>query len=174
MSSADLMAFSRATRREQHVLIRRPDLLWQQLHNRLQSEEASVAGLVAQERGRRSGSGALWLRTTAPLHESGALVRTLKAHDQRVTSCAFCPDGSYFVSASSDGTLKAWDPGTGREQVTMAGHTDRVNSCAVTPDGRYVVSASADTTLRLWDPVSGLCLRVLRGHARGPGLRGEP
>ena len=38
---APLTAFDRALEREAHNLMGRPDLLWQQLHNRLQWEEAS-------------------------------------------------------------------------------------------------------------------------------------
>jgi hypothetical protein len=48
---AVLEALSRALRREAHALLRRPDLLWQQLYNRLRWQ-ARAAGLVHAERTR--------------------------------------------------------------------------------------------------------------------------
>jgi hypothetical protein len=48
-----LDAFERALRREIHNLSRRPELLWQQLHNRLQWEDERVSDLLEPERARR-------------------------------------------------------------------------------------------------------------------------
>lgn len=72
-------------------------------------------------------------------------------HAYWVSSCAVTPDGRRVVSASSDQTLKVWDPESGRALATLEGHVGRVSVCAVTPDGRRVVSASWDQTLKVWD-----------------------
>jgi WD40 repeat protein/tetratricopeptide (TPR) repeat protein len=162
-----LEAFREALRREQHVLLSRPGLLWQQLHNRLQWAEEPVPSLLAREYRRRTAPGSrAWLRTLSPVRESAALVRTLNAHDARITCCAFSPDGCFLVSSSQQdqAALKVWDTGTGQERCTLAGHVGPVRACAVSPDGQYIVSAGSDGTLRLWDPVAGACLRTLRGH----------
>ena len=45
-----LQAFSRTLGREAHTLTKRPDLLWQQLSNRLQWEKGPAADLVAVKR----------------------------------------------------------------------------------------------------------------------------
>ena len=49
-----LAANARALRREAHFLARAPDLTWQQLHNRLQSEGHELLPRLASERQRRS------------------------------------------------------------------------------------------------------------------------
>jgi len=75
---AALTAFARALRREEHELEKRPDLLWQQLFNRLQWEEEPVPGLLELQLRRRSAPGATpWLRTRTRLRESEALRLTL-------------------------------------------------------------------------------------------------
>ena len=80
---------------------------------------------------------------------------TLDGHTGPVLGCAVAPDGTWIVSASSDGTLRIWDAATG----ARAPHPDRphqaVFGCAVTPDGTWIVSASADETLRIWDAATG-------------------
>ena len=43
-----LKAFSRALRRELHVLIQHPDMLWQQMYNRLKWENEEVDGQVSR------------------------------------------------------------------------------------------------------------------------------
>ena len=45
-----LEAFDRVMRHETHNLARRPDLLWQQLYNRLQWEDGSVPAILDAER----------------------------------------------------------------------------------------------------------------------------
>ena len=51
---AVLEAFQRDIGRESHNLTPRPDLLWQQIYNRLQWEDEPVPGLLEAERARRS------------------------------------------------------------------------------------------------------------------------
>ena len=76
-----LRACRQALRREAHVLEKRPELLWQQLFNRLQWEEDPVPGLLGPQRDRRSELGAApWLRTRTRLRESEALRLTLTGH----------------------------------------------------------------------------------------------
>src|SRR5207247_201493 len=40
----------------------------------------------------------------------------LKGHEKRVWNVAFSPDGSHFVTASGDGTVKVWDKDQGAGQ----------------------------------------------------------
>ena len=108
---ATLEAFARAIRREAHVLSVRPDLLWQQLYNRLQWEDEPVPGVLALELARRSAPAAApWLRLRTPLRESQSLIRTLAGHTDVVRACAVSPNGSFIVSGSGDKTLKVWRP----------------------------------------------------------------
>ena len=43
-----LQAFSRALTREAHVLTQQPDILWQQLYNRLQWDDGDRSGPVSK------------------------------------------------------------------------------------------------------------------------------
>ena len=158
-------AFSRALVRESHNLMQRPDLLWQQLYNRLQWEEEPVPAVLQPEYGRRTTpSSAPWFRTRTPFRESEALIRTLQGHTAFVWGCAVSPDGSFIVSASNDNTLKVWDARTWEERATLEGHTDEVSGCAVSPDGSFIVSASRDNTLKVWDAKTGKERATLQGH----------
>jgi WD40 repeat protein len=68
----------------------------------------------------------------------------------------------WFISASSDGTLKVWDLESGAELRTLKG--GGVLAVAVMPDGRRAISGAADGTLKVWDLESGAELRTLTGH----------
>lgn len=155
-------AFSHALVRESHNLMQRPDLLWQQLYNRLQWEEEPVPAVLRPEYERRTTPGATpWLRTRTPFRESEALIRILAGHTSIVNACAVSPDGSFIVSASIDNTLKVWDAQTYKERATLKGHTDVVCGCAVSPEGSFIVSASADKTLKVWDAATGAQLATI-------------
>jgi WD40 repeat protein len=41
--------------------------------------------------------------------ETGALKKTLVGHTDRITCCAFSPDGTRVLTASADGTARLWD-----------------------------------------------------------------
>ena len=121
-----LEAFEQAVRRETHNLQRRPELTWQQLHNRLQWSEGA-ARLLERERGRRSTPGTRpWLRTRTRFREAEAALATLEGHTGLVLACAFSPDGERVCSASTDGTLRLWDAASGAALARLEGHTDSV------------------------------------------------
>ena len=160
-----LTRFSKAVKREAHNLQHWPDLLYQQLYNRLQWDEEPVPQVLKPEFERRTAPGAApWMRTRTPFRESEALVRTLAGHTGPVTACCMSPDGRWIVSGSDDKTLKVWDVETGQEQKTLSGHTGGVNSCCMSPDGRWIVSGSYDKTLKVWDAETGQEQMTLEGH----------
>ncbi len=173
-----LEAFAKILGREAHNLTPGPDLLWQQMYNRLQWVDGPenggvVSGVLAPELEERSKPGAgLWLHLLTRLRESGALIRVLAGHTGLVGAVAYSPDGSRivsgsgtrFLSGSEDNTLKVWDAVSGAELATLTGHTGHVQAVAYSPDGSRIVSGSGDNTLKIWDAVSGAELLTLSGH----------
>jgi len=99
-------------------------------------------------------------------------LRTLRGHEDMVTSGAFSPDGRRIVTGSGDKTAKVWDADNGRELLTLKGHTEIVTSVAFSPDGRRIVTGSLDETAKVWDAENGRELLVLKGH-KGEGISGE-
>ncbi|KAK3384604.1 hypothetical protein B0T24DRAFT_544890 [Lasiosphaeria ovina] len=107
-----------------------------------------------------------WI-TTKPAVEAGwdACLQTLEGHSDWVNSVVFSFDGQRLASASSDHTIRIWDPATGNCLQTLEGHSDWVNSVAFSSDSQRLASASHDRTVRIWDPATGNCLQTLRGHS---------
>ena len=135
-----LKAFSRALQREAHVLTQHPDLLWQQMYNRLQWQGQEVKQVLAQELTQRSAQGARpWIRMNTPHHESVTLLRMLEGHTDPVRSCSYSLDGRLIVSACVNGTLRIWDAITGQLVRTWMSIGYTVNSCEFSPDGRKIV-----------------------------------
>ena len=89
------------------------------------------------------------------------------AHEGRVRSAAFSPDGARIVTASDDTTARVWDAASGHEIASLKGHEGLVRSAAFSPDGARIVTASADTTARVWNAASGHEIASLKGH-EGP------
>ena len=68
-----------------------------------------------------------------------------------VTVVAFSPCDSHIVSASSDGTLCIWNPGTKWQEVTLIGHSASVVAVGFSHDGSRIASGSLDSTIRVWN-----------------------
>ncbi|WP_189266591.1 nSTAND1 domain-containing NTPase [Streptomyces fuscichromogenes] len=63
-------------------------------------------------------------------------------------SVAFSPDGRTLVTGSLDGSLRWWDPATGRLRARVAGGGGSVCSLAFSPDGRTLATVGAKAQLR--------------------------
>src|SRR5258708_7320320 len=88
---------------------------------------------------------------------------TLIGHSSPVMVVAPSPDGGLLASASSDKTIKLWDPHTGEHLRMLQGHSDWVRSVEFSPDGGLLASASSDKTIKLCDPHTEEHLRTLQG-----------
>ena len=156
-------AFSRALVRESHNLMQRPDLLWQQLYNRLQWEKEPVTAVLQPEYERRTAPGAaLWLRARTPFRESEALIRVLAGH-------------IYTVGLKSDSTVvttKGYSAGTG-------GWTDVIQVAA--GYGHTVGLKSDGTVVAVGNNISGQCdvgnwtdiVQVAAGGCHTVGLKSD-
>ena len=93
----------------------------------------------------------------------------LRGHQGLVLSAAYSADGSRFVSAGADGTVRQWEAKSGRAiGEPLRRHQGGVLSAAYSADGSRIVSAGEDGTVREWlptwsDPIRVAC-RSLRTH----------
>jgi WD40 repeat protein len=82
--------------------------------------------------------------------ESLAIIARLKGHSDKVSSMAFCPDGSRLVSGGHDGSVRLWDTATGSQVAVLHGHSDRVFSVAFSRNGERIASGTQQGEVRIW------------------------
>jgi len=78
-------------------------------------------------------------------------LRTLKGHPGSALGLAFSADGTRLYSCGFEGTLRVWDPASGKELSVLTGHDGFVRRVLCTPDDRFIVSGGYDNTLRFWN-----------------------
>jgi WD40 repeat protein len=78
------------------------------------------------------------------------LLRRLHGHSATITALAFAPDGKTLATGAGDGTVRFWDPASGRETGRFAVDTEWPRAIAYAPDGRSLAVAYAEA-LRVWD-----------------------
>lgn len=141
-----LEAFSRTLAREAHNLVQWPELLWQQMYNRLQwADDRDTEGLLQrmlqaelaerQQRGARS-----WLHLLTQPGESEALIRTFMGHGAPIKCCGFASDGATVTSVAEGthpGALKVWDVNTGQQVSTLEAGPDCINPIGFSPGGTH-------------------------------------
>lgn len=97
-------------------------------------------------------------------NSSGCTLRLIgKHHDRGIRDVAWSPDNSMIASASSDHTVRVWDPKSGKECSVLEGHLDAVNSVTWTTGGS-IFSGSDDGTVRQWDVAHGREKAVIEAH----------
>ncbi len=109
--------------------------------------------------------GETWIRDG----RTGAALRSLRGHSGRVNRAEFfvptgaAPGELRVVTASSDRSVRIWDPQTGSALNVLAGFADDVTSVAPSPDGRRLLVTSGEQGVRLWDVAAEMPLAVLPG-----------
>jgi WD40 repeat protein len=91
------------------------------------------------------------------------LHKELTDHAGVVWRVRFGPDGTLFVSASTDGTARVWK--TDGSILRTLQHPHGVTAAAFSPDGRTVATSSYDGMLRIWNLEDGALTRTFTHSA---------
>lgn len=110
---------------------------------------------------------------------SGFCFVTFSDHTSSVEAVAFTPQGNAVVSASTDGSVRAYDLLRYKNFRTFTAPTDRVQfgSLAIDSSGDLVAAGACNGSysIYVWSMQTGQCLEVFPGHeARVSHLRFAP
>ncbi len=84
-----------------------------------------------------------------------------EAHEKRINSVLFFPDGARLISCGIDGSLKLWD--TSARPIMELKTTGPIESIALSPDAS-LVACSVSNTVELWDLKNARKVGTYHGH----------
>jgi WD40 repeat protein/tetratricopeptide (TPR) repeat protein len=93
----------------------------------------------------------------------GRKLAVLEGHVQHVVTLSFHPTGQLLASKSWDGSVRLWEPGTGREVLQLNGSTFR-SSPRFSADGRHLACVADGTGGRLLEVDPAHEYRTLVAH----------
>jgi WD40 repeat protein len=97
--------------------------------------------------------------------DTGSQLFALPGPGFLINSVEFSPDGSRFVTASTDhnlaGRVSVWDAAGGAELAVLTEQQEAAISARFSPDGTSIITTSVDGTARVWNVM----------WAMGPGDR---
>lgn len=82
--------------------------------------------------------------------ETGAVVKSVPAHLDWVTTVAYSPDGKWIATGGSDSRVKIWSS-NGELENTFTSHKRHITKVRFSKDGSRLYSSSQDNTLIIWD-----------------------
>ena len=93
---------------------------------------------------------------------TGESVRAWRGHDIDINDVAYSPDGSLLLTTGDDGTVAAWDPGTGATVSAYADGPAEVWGPAASPDNAVMAAAwPTDDVVRIIDVTTGRVRREI-------------
>jgi len=101
--------------------------------------------------------------------QTGKEVSKQEGHAGPVTDVRVAGDGKTIVSKGTDGTIRRWDAGTGKELSSFQAPAGS-RCLAVSPDGKTIAFGNADNTVRLHDAETGKELHKLTGPEGGSAV----
>lgn len=92
------------------------------------------------------------------------IIRTYKAHEQRINALASMAVGRRIVSGSEDGTLRVWHLDSDEAVLELQGHDGPPQALAAFPDGQFMASGGRDHRVMIWNAATGEPVRTINGH----------
>jgi len=151
-----------AIAREAPRLTHRPDLIRQQLHNRLQWESGPIPGILRREAARAPQSRP-WLRLRNPIPEATAFRQSLIGHRLPVVATHIDPSGAMIATAGEDAHLIVWEARSGRELARWKAASSFLMGCRFVAGDR-ILTVAGDGTVSLWS-LDGTPRGSLEGHS---------
>ena len=90
-------------------------------------------------------------------------ITTLSAHDLRINTLAFSPDGKTLASGSNDNTVRLWDIASVQQLNIFEGHTKKVAAVSFTADGQHLIS-SGGGGIKIWNLRTGQVQNFVEEH----------
>jgi len=106
-------------------------------------------------------------QTEVQWHAPWTLKRVISGHTGWVRCIAVDPMNKFFVTGSSDKTIKFWDLVEGTLKITLTGHINTVRGLAVSDRHPYLFSCGEDKTVKCWDLEQNKVVRQYHGHLSG-------
>jgi WD40 repeat protein/serine/threonine protein kinase len=91
-------------------------------------------------------------------------LRVLNGNSGPIWSTAYAPDGETLAMGIDDGTVKLWEPQTGRIKGTVNAHKGPVWRVAFDRDGKQMATSSDDSTVKVWDTTDWRSPRATLKH----------
>lgn len=105
-----------------------------------------------------------YINSSAKKHSSWKLSKLILGHTGQVTAVTMDPFNSFFVTGSSDRTMKVWDLVSGNLQLTLSGHIMSIRGMVISSRHPYLFSCSEDKTVKCWDLEKNMVIRDYHGH----------
>jgi WD40 repeat protein len=88
-----------------------------------------------------------------------------------VTAIAFSPDGTLLASGHDDGSVRFWNPQSGRLTGELPAQDEAISALAFSPNGEWLATACEDRTIRIWNALTHHLGQTLSSHTdRIPSL----
>ncbi|XGW25278.1 hypothetical protein V3C99_006585 [Haemonchus contortus] len=93
-----------------------------------------------------------------------SLMTTFSGHTGNVTSLSCSASGTFFVSTSTDNTVRIWSLISGECVKMLTPHSHKVICCVLASDDSFLVTGSADSSAKMIDLETGEVLRSFTEH----------
>jgi WD40 repeat protein len=103
--------------------------------------------------------------------ETGQPVGDGDGHIEQIHSLVFSPRFDAIATCSDDGSVRLWDPITGKQKHCLFTDGRIVRGLAFSPDGQWLASSDFANSVRLWEVAKGRQVYKLAGHGSYGGKR---